>query len=191
MRIAGVVLAGGRSSRMGFDKAFATLRGEPLLARAVRRLQVQVEAVAVNSNADHDRFLALGLPILPDTVPDHPGPLAGILASLEWASSRADAVVTVAVDTPFFPDDLIAKLAEDGVDQAAVAATNRLHPTFALWPTYVRERLPCFLREDEKRRVTGFLDLIGFRTVTWPAVPNDPFFNINTPDDLRAAEAMA
>jgi molybdenum cofactor guanylyltransferase len=191
MRIAGVVLAGGRSSRMGFDKAFATLRGELLLARAVRRLQAQVQTVALNSNTDRDRLLALGLPILPDTLPDHPGPLAGILASLEWASSRADAVVTVAVDTPFFPDDLVAKLAEGGVDQAAVATTHRLHPTFTLWPTHVRERLPCFLREDEKRRVTGFLDLIGFRTVTWPALPSDPFLNINTPDDLQAAEAMA
>ncbi|MBE7185294.1 MAG: molybdenum cofactor guanylyltransferase MobA [Methylobacterium mesophilicum] len=192
MRIAGVVLAGGRSNRMGgSDKAFATLRGEPLLTRAARRLQAQVETLAVNSNTDPERLRALGLPVLPDTMGGYPGPLAGILAALEWAASRADAVITVAVDTPFFPDDLVARLAEGGVDQAAVAASDRLHPTFALWPTHIHERLPCFLREDEKRRVTGFLDLIGYRTVEWPALPRDPFFNVNTPADLAEAEAFA
>lgn len=197
MRIAGVILAGGRSSRMGGqDKALVTVCGKPLIARAVERLRPQVDALAVSANAEPARFAAFGCAVIGDAVPDHAGPLAGILAGLDWAEGAFDAVVTAAVDTPFFPLDLARSLA-DPQKRCAVAASNeRLHPVFAFWPVAMRAGLRAFLQRGETRRVMSFLDEQGFRTVEFPLLATatmemDPFFNINTPADLAAAAALA
>lgn len=198
MRVAGVILAGGRSQRMGgTDKAWAQLAGRPLVERAAARLGAQLPHLAVNANGDPTRFQPLGLPVLADPLANYPGPLAGILAGLEWAQGICDAVVTIAVDTPFFPHDLAARLANAFAGRPVAAASGgRLHPVFALWPAGLASALCAFLAEEETRRVTAFLERTGFDTVDFPLLDTasrrfDPFMNINTPDELRLAEAAA
>lgn len=198
MRVAGLVLAGGRSSRMeGLDKARALLAGRSLLERAVGRLLPQVDTLAVSANDRRPDLDLLHCPILADPMPDHPGPLAGILAGLEWASPGHDAVATVAVDTPFFPCDLVANLREQEDGTAAVARSGgRLHPVFALWPCTLAAPLRRFLLEGKSGRVTAFMEEAGYRAVDFPlpdtpSGPLDPFFNVNTPADLQRAEALA
>lgn len=198
MPVAGVILAGGRSSRMrGQDKAFAVLCGKPLIAWAVERLSPQVDALAVNASAEPARFAVFGHAVIGDTIPDHAGPLAGILAGLDWAAANAfDAIVTVAVDTPFFPLDLADKLENPEMRCTVATSSNRLHPVFAFWPVAMRQSLQAFLQRGETRRVMSFLDEQDFRTADFAplataTVRADPFFNINTPDDLAAAQALA
>ena len=197
--IAGVVLAGGRSSRMGGrDKAFLELGGQPLVARAAERLRPQVAALAISANADPALFAALGLPVLADAMPGYPGPLAGILAALDWAAGQgAGRVVTVAVDTPFFPSDLVARLGQRA-DRAPVvlAATVdgggavRPHATFGLWDVARRDDLRTALAHGT-RKVSDWAMAQGAELVVFEAGEADPFFNVNTPDDLRAARALA
>ncbi len=196
----GVILAGGLATRMGGgDKALRELRGKPILAHVIERLRPQVAGLALNANGDPARFAEWMLPVLPDTVEGYAGPLAGVLAGLDWAAEMgAESIVTVAADTPFFPGDLAQRLAA-GAEAAgasiALAATpegdrvNR-HPTFGLWPTALREDLRAAL-EDGLRKVVLWTDRHGAATVTFPAEPFDPFFNINTPEDLAQAESFS
>jgi molybdopterin-guanine dinucleotide biosynthesis protein A len=191
--IAGVILAGGRATRMGGgDKGLLTLAGRPILARVVDRLRPQVDLLALNANGDPARFASFGLPVLPDTVPGHPGPLAGVLAAMDWAAAQgATSVVTAAADTPFFPADLVARLAAAG--PFAMAATPadagpERHPTFALWPTHLRDDLRAALAAG-LRKVIAFTDPSGCATVLFP--DGQAFFNVNTPEDLARAEALA
>ncbi len=195
---AGVILAGGRSSRMGGrDKALCPLNGATLAERCTSRLRPQVAALAVNANGDAGSFAFLGLPVLPDPVADYPGPLGGILAALDWAGEEGKAVVTVAVDTPFFPADLVARLTEAGQDRVAVAASGgSLHRVFTLWPCGLKDELRRFLATAGTGRVLTFLERVGFEAVEFPMLalplgPFDPFFNINTPADLVRAEKLA
>jgi molybdopterin-guanine dinucleotide biosynthesis protein A len=191
--IAGVILAGGRATRMGGgDKALLPLAGRPILARVIDRLAPQVDALALNANGDPARFAAFALPVLPDPLPGHPGPLAGVLAGLDWAAARgAEALLTAAADTPFFPADLAARLQAAG--PFAMAATPgdpapERHPTFALWPVALRHDLRAAL-EAGLRKVVAFTDPHGCATVLFPDA--DAFFNVNTPEDLARAEALA
>ena len=195
MKVAGVILAGGRGSRMGgVDKALVPLGGQPMVAHVIARLGRQVGALALNAGGDPGRFAGFGLPVLPDPVPGQPGPLAGVLAGMRWAGAQgASHVVTAATDTPFLPGNLVARLqaaAEAAHAPIALAESGgRLHPTFGLWPVTLAEDLELAL-EAGTRKVAGWALGEGAVRVAFAAEPRDPFFNVNTPDELETAEGM-
>ena len=205
----GVILAGGLATRMGGgDKGRLQVGGESLLARVVARIAPQVAGLALNANGDPQRFDDLGLPVIADTIDGFAGPLAGVLAGLDWAAEQgASSIVTVAADTPFFPQDLAERLlaAAEGQRYPLVLATtprtgeealksgggrrvNR-HPTFGLWPVELREDLRSAL-QNGLRKVVLWTDQHGGREALFEAEPFDPFFNVNTPEDLARAEAL-
>jgi molybdenum cofactor guanylyltransferase len=185
MRIWGVILAGGAGRRMGgADKALLPFGGTTLIGHAIARFAPQVERLAISANGDPARFAAFDLPVLPDDVPM--GPLSGVLAALDWADS-ADAVVSMAVDTPFIPGDLVPRLLAGGMPAMATRGGND-HPTAALWPVALRASLRGFLASGAKPRVRDFLDAQGVVRVAFP--DEIAFRNINTPADLAAAEAL-
>ena len=189
-----VILAGGLSRRMGGgDKPLLALGARPILSHVIARLAPQAGPLVLNANGDPARFAAFGLPVISDTVADHPGPLAGILAGLEWAAQAGHpAIVSAAGDTPFLPHDLVARLAAAaGRTGIAIAATEedgalRHHPTFGLWRVACRVRLAEALAGG-LRRVRAFAEAEGAGVALFP----DPaaFFNINTPADRDAAAA--
>lgn len=192
--IAGIVLAGGLGTRMGgTDKALMPLAGRPMLAHALARLAPQVPLLAISANGDPARFAAFGLPVLADGVPGFPGPLAGVLAGMDWAAAQgATAVLSLAADTPFPPADLAVRLDAAGFAMAASPDTEgrmRRHPTVALWPVRLREALRAALSRGE-RKVGRWAAEQGAGVVCWDQPP-DPFFNVNTPQDLAQAEARA
>ena len=191
----GVILAGGLARRMGGgDKGLLPLGGGTILGHVVERLGPQVEGLALSANGDPARFAGLGLPVLPDESDERPGPLAGVLAGLDWAAGEgAEAIVTAAADTPFLPRDLVARLGvAAGTSGLALAATREegriiRHPTFGLWPVALREDLRAALAEGV-RKVVVWTDRHGAGTATF----DDPagFFNVNTPEDLETARGM-
>ena len=192
----GVILAGGKATRMGGgDKGLIELGGRPLLDRVVERIEGQVAGLAINANGDPRRFDAYGLPVISDSITGFPGPLAGVLAGLDWAHKvGARYVVTAAADTPFFPLDLVERL-ERAASRAntpiALAATQEggratRHPTFGLWPVRLRDDLRSALKGG-LRKVVLWTDTHGAASA---AFDDDPFFNINTPEDLARAEGM-
>jgi molybdopterin-guanine dinucleotide biosynthesis protein A len=188
--IAGLVLAGGRATRMGGrDKPLLLLGGRPLVAHVAARLAPQVGRLAISASGDPARFAGLGLPVLPDAAPDFAGPLAGILAGLDWAAELGlAAVVSAAADTPFLPRDLVARLrAAAGGGPAFAAAGADRHPTAGLWPVALRGALREALGRGE-RRVGAWAVGQGACLARF----DDPaaFFNVNRPEDLAAAEAM-
>ena len=204
----GVILAGGQATRMGGgDKGLLPLGEDTLLDRVIDRLSPQVDAIALNANGDPARFDAFGLPVVPDSIDGFPGPLAGVLAGLDWAAEKgAETIVTVAADTPFFPTDLVAHLQDvaDGMDHPLVlAATPRgqektksmsksgliRHPTFGLWPVALRDDLRAALEEGISK-VVIWTERHGGREAVFPTDAGDPFFNVNTPEDLKTAQAM-
>ncbi|MFN3261351.1 MAG: molybdenum cofactor guanylyltransferase MobA [Pikeienuella sp.] len=191
----GVILAGGRATRMGGgDKTLRLVAGRTLLARAVERLSTQVVAMAINANGDPERFSAFGLPVIPDGAADFPGPLAGVLAGMDWAALHGQThILTAAGDTPFFPEDLGPRLAaalSEGIPAAfAAGADGRAHPTFGLWPVARREDLRAALAAGI-RKVTLWAERCGAVAVPFPAARYDPFFNVNAPDDIAAAERI-
>lgn len=191
--IAGLILAGGRSSRMGGrDKALAGLAGRTLLAHAIDLLGPQVAALAVSANGDLNGA-AGSLPVLKDLVPGFQGPLAGLHAGMAWASTLAgvDRLATVSVDAPFLPGDLVARLSirmdADGSPIALSASAGRSHPTCALWELSLLPDLERFLREHESRRVMDFIGSVPHSTEAFAFDGIDPFFNVNTQDDLALA----
>jgi molybdopterin-guanine dinucleotide biosynthesis protein A len=190
----GVILAGGQATRMGGgDKGLLRVGGQTLLERVVDRLGPQVAALALNANGDPARFAGSGLPVLADSVGGFAGPLAGVLAGLDWAADRgADTIVTAAADTPFFPCDLVPRLllAAEGMDAplALAATASGAHPTFGLWPVALRGDLRAALNGG-LRKVVAWTDRHGAATALFP--DEDAFFNVNTPEDLARAEAMA
>ena len=196
----GVILAGGLAQRMGGgDKGLLTIAGQSLLARVIDRLAPQVDGIALNANGDAARFEALGLPVLPDTVQGHPGPLAGVLAGLDWAHSMgADRIVTAAADTPFFPTDLVARLqavADPDLPLALASSKDAAgnvwwQPTFGLWPVSLRDDLRSSL-EGGLRKVVLWTVKHGAREALFETRDIDPFFNVNTPEDLATAQSLA
>lgn len=191
----GVILAGGQARRMGGgDKGLLALDSRSILHHVIRRLSPQVQHMAINANGDGHRFAPFGLPMLPDPVPDHPGPLAGVLAAMDWAASLgAGAVVTVAADTPFFPGDLVARLqAASSPTGFSLAATGTpdapdWHPVFGLWPTGLRHDLRRDLLAGQRKVIRWALQN-GALAALFDA-GQDPFFNINTPQDLATARS--
>ena len=190
----GVILAGGKATRMGGgDKGLKRVGGRRLIDIVIARLAPQCGDLALNANGDPGRFADLGLPVLPDSVPDHPGPLAGVLAGLDWAADKgAGAIVTAAADTPFFPADLVDRLRDAaGPSGLALAASDgQRQPTFGLWPVALREDLRSALK-DGLRKIVLWTDAHAAGTADFPTAPFDPFFNVNTPEDLAEAERLA
>ena len=194
--IVGLVLAGGLSRRMGGgDKCLRPLGGAPILSRICERAAPQVERLALNANGDPRRFAAYGLPVVSDSVPDYAGPLAGILAGLDWAAAAAPEaryLASFAADAPFLPADLVRRLdagrAAAAADLACAASDGQRHPVFGLWPIELREALRQALIEEEIRKVDRWTQRYRLAVVDFPATPIDPFFNINTPEDLARAE---
>lgn len=194
--IAGVVLDGGRASRMGGgDKGLRLLAGQTLIAHVVGRLAPQVAALAISANGDSGRFAGFDLPVLGDSVAGQPGPLAGVLAGMDWAAGLgATHLASCAADTPFVPRDLVARLAVAG-DFALAASADaggvvRVHPVCGLWPVRLRDALRAAL-EGGARRVGDWAAAHGAVQVVFASDPFDPFFNVNTPQDLILAGRLA
>lgn len=190
----GVILAGGLATRMGGgDKALLKLADTTLLDHVIDRLRPQVADLALNANGDAARFDKFGLRVLADNIEGYLGPLAGVLAGLDWAAEQgAEAIVTVAADTPFFPCDLVPRLmlAAEGQEQPLVLAAtpDGRHPTFGLWPVALRDDLRSALN-DGLRKVVQWTDSHGGREAVFEAI-GDPFFNVNTPEDLEKARIL-
>jgi molybdopterin-guanine dinucleotide biosynthesis protein A len=200
--IIGIVLAGGKSSRMGGgDKALLPLGGRPLLAHVVARLRPQVAEIVLNANDDPDRFAAFGLPLVADRFHGQMGPLAGIHAGLVWAKANRPGshfVVTVAADTPFFSPDLVNRFcgATSMADPKLVVARSErgVHPVFGLWPVSLAPHLEDSLRRSA-RKALDFIAAQQAKEVAFPPIEIggravDPFFNINRPEYLTEAEAL-
>ncbi len=196
--IVGVILAGGRARRMGGeDKCLKVIAGTTLVDHVLNRLRPQCSALVLSANGDPRRFAAYSMPIVQDDVPGLPGPLAGIVAGLDWTAAHvpdAHLAVTAAADTPFLPLDLVARLAEarqaKGAELACATSDGRLHPVFTLWPVSLRPELRRALVRGE-RRLADFVMRHNAALVDWPLEPYDPFFNINTPADFAAGAALA
>lgn len=197
-RAIGVLLAGGLARRMGGgDKPLRLLGGRPLLAHVIERLRPQVAGLVLNANGDPARFAAFGLPVVADSIPDYAGPLAGILAGLDWtAAQRPDCpmIATVATDAPFLPTDLVARMAQalagEGADLACAASGGRTHPVIGLWPVRLRDDLRRALVEEGVRKVDVWTARYRLVQVAFPDRPVDPFFNANRPDDLDEAARL-
>jgi molybdenum cofactor guanylyltransferase len=198
MTVAGVLLAGGLARRMGGgDKPLRTIGGRPLLELVIERMRPQVSALVLNANGDPARFAVYGLPVVADSIADFAGPLAGVLAGLDWAAAnRADCtmVASVATDAPFLPEDLVARLAagmaEAGADLACAASGGQAHPVIGLWPVRLRDALRRALVEEGVRKVDLWTARYRLATVEFPLTAIDPFFNANRPEDLDRAAAL-
>jgi molybdopterin-guanine dinucleotide biosynthesis protein A len=198
--VLGLLLAGGLSRRMGGgDKALRLLAGRILLDRVIDRVGPQVAGLVLNANGDPGRFARFGLPVVADSVPDFAGPLAGILAGLDWAAvNRPDCpdIVSVPTDAPFLPRDLVARLLrereEEGADLACAASRGRPHPVVGLWPVRLRESLRRAVIAEGVRKVDVWTARHRLKTVEFPEErPGlDPFFNANRPDDLERAATL-
>lgn len=194
----GLLLAGGLARRMGGgDKPLRTIAGRTILAHVVERLGPQCDGLLLNANGDPARFVDYGLPVVADSVPDFAGPLAGILAGLDWLAERrpgAQWLVSVAADTPFIPRDLVARLQAAreaaSVPLSCAASGGWTHPVIGLWPVALREELRHALTVEDERKIDRWTARHGVVAVEWPAAPVDPFFNANRPDDLAEAERL-
>jgi molybdenum cofactor guanylyltransferase len=195
----GVLLAGGLARRMGGgDKPMRTIAGRTILERVIARLKPQCDGLILNANGDPARFADFGLTVVPDNVPGFPGPLAGILAALDWtAANRPEVewVLSAAGDCPFPPRDLVARLHEGRIAanaQLAVAASGgQSHPVIGLWRVSLRNELRHALVVEDLRKIDRWTARYPLATVTWPAEPLDPFFNANTAEDIAEAERLA
>ena len=194
----GAILAGGLARRLGSgDKTLREIGGQSVLARLIERLRPGVTRLSINANDDPARFAAHGLPTVPDTLADHPGPLAGVLAALDWTAAFEPSVawvVTVPGDAPFLPRDLVHRLHEarlrEGARLACAASLGRTHPVVALWPVSIRDELRHVLTERGIRRLDRFTEPYQRAVVAWDATPVDPFFNVNTSEDLAEADRL-
>jgi len=195
----GLVLAGGLARRMGGgDKARIRIGGATILERVLARLTPQCAAVILNANGDPARFADTGLAVVPDSVPGFAGPLAGILAGLDWAAAHRPQIADVASvpgDCPFLPPDLVARLraarAAAGVPLACARSGQWRHPVIGLWPVKLREDLRRALVEEDLHKIEIWTGRHGVAVADWPIEPIDPFFNVNTREDAAAAERMA
>ena len=189
----GLVLAGGLARRMGGgDKARIELGGVTILDRVLATLSAQTAGIVINANGDPERFADTGVTVVPDNVEGHPGPLAGVLAGLDWLAAQNNGVewmLSVPGDCPFLPDDLAERLHAArrkmgaGVPLACARSGEWRHPVVGLWPLALREDL---------RKIEVWTARHGIAIADWPAEPIDPFFNVNTPEDAaRAAQIVA
>jgi molybdenum cofactor guanylyltransferase len=182
----------------GGDKPMRTIGGRTILERVIARLAPQCDGLILNANGDPARFAAFGLPVIADSVADFPGPLAGILAALDWmAANRPEVslVLSAAGDCPFLPRDLVARLRDGLVKenaQLAVAASgDQSHPVIGLWSVSLRDQLRHALVVEDVRKIDRWTARYRLATVNWPTEPLDPFFNANTVEDIAEAERLA
>jgi molybdopterin-guanine dinucleotide biosynthesis protein A len=195
----GVLLAGGLARRMGGgDKPMRQIGGRTILDRVIARLAPQCDGLILNANGDPARFASFGLPVIADGVADFPGPLAGILAALDWAAANRPDVqwmLSAAGDCPFLPRDLVARLHAARIEQdaqlAVAASDGQSHPVIGLWSVSLREELRHALVVEDIRRIDRWTARYRLATVEWPVDVLDPFFNANTMDDIAAAERLA
>jgi molybdopterin-guanine dinucleotide biosynthesis protein A len=198
-KIPAVLLAGGLARRMGGgDKPMRTIAGRTILERVIARLGPQCDALILNANGDPSRFAAFGLPVIADGVADFPGPLAGILAGLDWAAANRPNVthiLSAAADCPFLPRDLVSRLEEarraQNAELAVASSGGQTHPVIGLWSVALRERLRHALVVEDVRKIDRWTARFPLATVSWPAAPLDPFFNANTTEDIAEAERLA
>jgi molybdenum cofactor guanylyltransferase len=198
VKIVGLLLAGGQSRRMGGgDKALRVIGGVSLLERVIERMRPQVETLVLNANGDPTRFAGFGLPVVPDSVPDYAGPLAGVLAGLDWTAEHhpdCTHIVSVATDAPFLPRDLVSQLVRgmenSGADLACAASGGQPHPVIGLWPVRLREDLRRAVADEAVRKVDVWTARHRLASVPFASEPIDPFFNANRPEDLATAEAL-
>ena len=194
--VAGIILAGGLARRMGGgDKGLMRIGGRPILDHVIDRLKPQVDALAINANGEPSRFAVYGLPVIADSIQGAAGPLAGVLAGLDWAASQGfTEIITAATDTPFFPRDLTQRLKaaadQQGARLAVAASRGRHHPVFGLWPCELREDLRRALTEQGIRKVDEWTGRHRLAVAHFEAPCGDPFFNANRPEDLAEAEQM-
>jgi molybdopterin-guanine dinucleotide biosynthesis protein A len=199
VRIPGVLLAGGLARRMGGgDKPMRTIAGRTILDRVIARLKPQCNGLILNANGDPARFAAFSLPVIADGVADFPGPLAGILAALDWAAANrpdVEFVLSAAGDCPFLPRDLVSRLQcaleAENAELAVAASGGHAHPVIGLWSVRLREQLRHALVVEDIRKIDRWTARFRLATVTWPTTPLDPFFNANTMDDIAEAERLA
>lgn len=197
-KVLGVVLAGGLARRMGGgDKSLQMLAGRPILDRILERFSPQVDSVILNANGDAARFARWNLPVAGDAIPDYAGPLAGVLAGLAWAKqNRPDVsdIVTVPGDGPFLPRDLVARMmaARDaaGADLACAVSAGQAYPVVGLWPLRLHDDLRKAMLDEDIRKVDRWTARHKLVQVEFAALPVDPFFNANTPDDIAEAERL-
>jgi molybdenum cofactor guanylyltransferase len=195
MKIVGAVIAGGQSSRMGGDeKAFLTLAGKGILDLVIGRFEPQVDQLVINANGDAARFSEFGLDVVPDVLTNLTTPLAGLHAALNFTvKSGGDILVTCPSDTPFLPIDLSAQLiaAAQSNGGATAASGEQQHYIIGAWKTGLLNDLETAISRDGLFRVKDWATRVSASVVRWPHTPFDPFFNVNTRDDLRAAEQIA
>ena len=198
-KVIGVVLAGGLARRMGGgDKGLLSLHGRPILDHVLERLAPQVDRIVINANGDPGRLASYGLPIAADPIEGFAGPLAGVLAGMEWAAGHcpgADWIVTAATDTPFFPENLVSRfeqsIAAERADMACAASAGRTHPVFGLWPVSLAPDLNHAMASEGVRKVDLWTARYRLAIVEFAHEPYDPFFNVNQPADLAEAERIA
>ena len=197
--IPAVLLAGGLARRMGGgDKPMRTIAGKTILERVIARLSPQCDGLILNANGEPSRFASFGLPVIADTVADFPGPLAGILAALDWMAERRPEVrfvLSAAADCPFLPRDLVARLEEaravQNAELAVAASDGQTHPVIGLWSVRLRNELRHALVKEDIRKIDRWTARYPLATVTWPTTPLDPFFNANTVEDIAEADRLA
>jgi molybdopterin-guanine dinucleotide biosynthesis protein A len=197
----GLILAGGLASRMGGgDKTRIEIGGVSILDRVLATLSAQSVRLVINANGDPERFADTGVPVVPDNVPGYPGPLAGILAGLDWLAAQDNGVewmVSVPGDCPFLPDDLVEKLhlarrkMGVGVPLACARSGEWRHPVVGLWPLALRASLRKALVKEGLRKIEVWTARHGIAIADWPIEPVDPFFNVNTPEDVERATRIA
>ncbi|UGV25634.1 molybdenum cofactor guanylyltransferase MobA [Rhodopseudomonas boonkerdii] len=195
----GLVLAGGLARRMGGgDKPMRVIAGRSMMARVIDRIAPQCDALVLNANGDTTRFAVFGLPVVADSITDFPGPLAGVLAGLDWtAQHRPDIrwMLSAPGDCPFLPRDLAASLhrarSDEDAELAVAASAGQTHPVVGLWDVALRHDLRHALMNEQLRQVSRFMARYRLAKVDWPTAPLDPFFNANTADDLIEAERLA
>jgi molybdopterin-guanine dinucleotide biosynthesis protein A len=195
----GLILAGGLARRMGGgDKPRTSIGGATILSRVLERMQPQCTRLILNANGDPARFADTGLPVIADDVPDFAGPLAGILAGLDWAAAHAPEftyLASVPGDCPFLPRDLVARLHQargaSGQPLACARSGEWRHPVVGLWPVALRADLRHALTKEDLRKIEIWTARHGIALADWPAEPVDPFFNVNAPEDAAAAERLA
>ena len=194
--VVGVLLAGGQARRMGGgDKCLRPLGGRTILEHVIARARPQVAALVLNANGDPVRFARFGLPVAADVVEGFAGPLAGVLTGMAWARANRPGcawIATIATDTPFFPEDLVARMREAvaGADLACARSNGRAHPVFGLWPVRLADDLRRAMVDEEIRKVDVWTARYRLAEVDFAAEPFDPFFNANRPEDLAEAERL-
>ena len=195
----GLVLAGGLARRMGGgDKSLIEIGGVTILERVLSRMKPQCSRMIINANGDASRFGFTGLPIVPDDIPDFAGPLAGILAGLDWAAANepdAEYIASVPGDCPFLPRELVQRLEEarnhEGKPLACAKSGDWRHPVVGLWPVALRADLRHALMKEQLHKIEVWTARYGVATAVWPDQPIDPFFNVNTPEDAARANEVA